>query len=148
MEFIIFIGLPGCGKSSFYKERFFNTHMRVSLDMLRTRNREARLMEFCFTTKFPLVIDNTNVKAADRKQYIELAQLHGYKITGYYFKTDVKACLERNNLREGKAKVPASGFYSKLKQLQQPSFEEGFDQLYHVSLEREGFVVREWEDIE
>ena len=37
MEAIIFVGLPGSGKSSFYKERFFNSHVRISLDLLKTR---------------------------------------------------------------------------------------------------------------
>ena len=36
MEAIIFVGLPGSGKSSFYKERFFDSHVRISLDLLKT----------------------------------------------------------------------------------------------------------------
>ena len=42
MEAIVFIGLQASGKSSFYKERFFSTHVRISLDLLRTRNRERQ----------------------------------------------------------------------------------------------------------
>ena len=33
MEAIIFTGLQGSGKSSVYRERFFTTHMRISLDL-------------------------------------------------------------------------------------------------------------------
>lgn len=39
MEAVIFIGIQGAGQSSFYKERFFQTHVRSNLDMLRTRRR-------------------------------------------------------------------------------------------------------------
>jgi predicted kinase len=145
MQLIILIGIPGCGKSSFYKEKFFNTHMRISLDMLRTRNRENKLLDLCFATKLQVVIDNTNVKAADREKYILLAREHKYEVIGYYFKADVKACRERNNSREGRAKVPDLGFFSKLKQLQAPSFTEGFDKLYHVELVDGRFDIREWQ---
>ncbi|MFN8578481.1 MAG: hypothetical protein U0354_16755 [Candidatus Sericytochromatia bacterium] len=36
MEAIVFIGAQGSGKSTFYKDKFFNTHMRISLDLLNT----------------------------------------------------------------------------------------------------------------
>jgi hypothetical protein len=48
MEAAIFIGIPAAGKTTFYRERFFETHMRLSLDMLRTRHREMLLMRACF----------------------------------------------------------------------------------------------------
>jgi hypothetical protein len=44
MEAIIFIGLQGLGQSTFYRERFFMTHARISLDMLKTRHREQKLI--------------------------------------------------------------------------------------------------------
>ncbi len=40
MEMIIFTGIPASGKSSFYKELFFNSHLRISMDLLNTRNKE------------------------------------------------------------------------------------------------------------
>ena len=39
-ECIIFVGIQGSGKSTFYKENFFKTHVRINLDMLKSRNRE------------------------------------------------------------------------------------------------------------
>ncbi|WP_197529108.1 ATP-binding protein [Aeoliella mucimassa] len=41
MEVVVFIGLQASGKSTFYKQRFVDTHMRLNLDMLRTRYRDA-----------------------------------------------------------------------------------------------------------
>jgi hypothetical protein len=46
VEAVIFVGLQGAGKSSFYRERFFDTHLRLSLDMLRTRHRERLLVHW------------------------------------------------------------------------------------------------------
>jgi len=48
MEGIIFIGIQASGKSTFYKERFFNTHVRISLDLLNTRNKENHFFDKCF----------------------------------------------------------------------------------------------------
>ena len=50
MEAVIFVGLQGAGKSTFYKERFLDTHPRLSLDMLKTRHREKRFLMACVET--------------------------------------------------------------------------------------------------
>jgi hypothetical protein len=39
VEAVIYIGLQGAGKSTFCRERLFHTHVRLSLDMLKTRHR-------------------------------------------------------------------------------------------------------------
>ena len=35
-EIVIFVGIPASGKTTFYKERFFPSHVYVSQDQLRT----------------------------------------------------------------------------------------------------------------
>jgi predicted kinase len=142
MEMIVFIGIPGSGKSTFYKRNFFNTHLRVNLDMLRTRQREEKLINFCFKTSMPLVIDNTNVSVLERRRYIKLAKLFEYKIKGYYFKADVKKCLDRNSQREGRGKVSRMAILSKFKALEEPEYVEGFDELFLVeSFEESHFKI-------
>lgn len=41
MEAVIFVGVQASGKTMFYYERFFDTHIRLSLDMLKTRARAS-----------------------------------------------------------------------------------------------------------
>ena len=65
-EAIIFIGLQASGKSSFYHAKFSHSHMRLNLDMLRTRNREKILLEACLRAKQSFVIDNTNSTLTER----------------------------------------------------------------------------------
>ena len=113
MDLVILIGIPASGKSSFYKEHFYNSHIRVNLDMLRTRNREDKLLDYCFSTSMPLVIDNTNVRAADRKKYIDLGKLNKFRIRGYYFRSSIKSSLERNSCRKEKEKLDEKGIFSK-----------------------------------
>lgn len=142
MQLILFIGIPGSGKSTFYQQNFFHTHVRVNLDMLRTRNREKRLLDFCFQTMQPLVVDNTNVTIADRQKYILLAKKYRFRIAGYYFETKLGDAILRNAQRTGRQLVSERGIKAKFYQLQPPSFEEGFDELYIVHTKGGGqFIV-------
>src|SRR5215468_2175144 len=77
MEAVILIGIQGTGKSTFCRERFFSTHIRLNLDMLRTRHRENLLFKACLDAKQPVVIDNTNVGAVERAGYIADARAAG-----------------------------------------------------------------------
>ncbi|WPQ66349.1 hypothetical protein SIO70_15935 [Chitinophaga sancti] len=67
MEAIIFCGIQASGKSTFYSEHFFNSHARISLDLLNTRNREDIFLHACFSTHMPFVVDNTNPTRAERQ---------------------------------------------------------------------------------
>ncbi|MFZ6746335.1 hypothetical protein ACO0LC_24150 [Undibacterium sp. JH2W] len=80
MEAIFFIGLQASGKSSFYKEHFFNSHLRISNDLLKTKNRQARLLEFCFETSMPFVIDNTNPTREIRASYLEQIKVRQWPV--------------------------------------------------------------------
>ncbi len=55
MEAVLFIGIQATGKSSFYLERFSRTHVRINLDMLKTRHRETLLLKACLQGKIPFV---------------------------------------------------------------------------------------------
>ena len=145
MEAVIFIGMQGSGKSTFFKERFCDSHIRINLDMLRTRHREKIIFEACLAAKQKFVVDNTNLTREERGRYIPRAKAFGFKITGYYFQTDVEKAIERNNRREGKAKIPEKAVRSAFKKLQIPSFDEGFDGLYCVRINEENlYVVEPW----
>ena len=45
MQLIIFIGIQASGKSTFYQQYFYHTHLRINLDMLKTRHREKLIFE-------------------------------------------------------------------------------------------------------
>lgn len=144
MEAIIFCGIQASGKSSFYKERFFRSHMHLSLDLLNTRNCLGKFMELCLNTQMPFVIDNTNPMRAERETYIQAAKAKQYKVIGYYFKSVMGDALQRNCQRQGKELIPEKGLKATYNKLQLPVWEEGYDELYYVELTEEGFVVKEW----
>ncbi|MDQ6785733.1 MAG: ATP-binding protein [Acidobacteriota bacterium] len=147
MEAVIFVGIQGAGKSTFFKERFFNSHVRINLDMLRTRHREKLIFEACLEAKQKLVLDNTNLTQETRINYIVKAKEFEFKIVGYYFQTNLSKAIERNNAREGKAKIPEKGLLGAFKRLQLPDFDEGFDELFYVwTNEQSQFVVENWKN--
>jgi len=145
METVIFVGIQGTGKSTFFKEIFFDSHVRINLDMLRTRHREKLLLKACLEAKQKFVLDNTNLTREEREKYIVQAKSFDFKIIGYYFQTNLAKAVERNNRREGKAKIPEKGLLGAFKRLQIPNFEEGFDELFYVLIDDENrFVVENW----
>ena len=84
MQAVIFTGIQGSGKTSFYAERFLKTHLRISLDMLKTRNKERQFMALCLATGQKFVVDNTNPTVAERKKYIEAAKEARFEVVGYF----------------------------------------------------------------
>lgn len=144
---MIFVGIQATGKSSFYRKRFFDTHVRINLDMLKTRHREQLLVRACIEAKQPFVVDNTNPSVEERARYIEPARSAGFRVTGYYFNSTVSEVLARNARRTGKARVPEKGIFGTRKRLQVPVLEEGFDELRYVWIDdADCFVVEEWSD--
>ena len=144
MEAVIFTGIQATGKSSFYLEQFYATHIRLNLDMLKTRHREKVLLEACLTAKQSFVVDNTNPLKLDRKKYIDQIRQHGFEITGYYFQSNLEACLARNRERTGKSRVPDAAVLATYKKMELPEYSEGYDRLYYVSLENGRFAVAEY----
>lgn len=147
MEVIIFIGIQASGKSSFYRDRFFTSHVRVSLDLLKTRHREKKFIETCLETQQPFVVDNTNPTATDRAVYIEKAKASGFRVVGYYFQSRIEESLKRNAERSEAQQIPDKGIRGTHAKLEMPKLAEGFDELFYVSLlEGGGFEVKEWND--
>ncbi len=148
MQLVIFIGLQASGKTTFYHTHFAKTHVHISKDLMPKRNRatrQAQLIEAALQAGRSVVVDNTNVTIADRATVIQQGQTYGAEIIGYYFESRLRDCLERNQQRVGKARVPDTGVYMKAKELVRPSYQEGFHQLFYVKMALEGtFDIRVW----
>lgn len=135
MEALILCGLPGAGKSTFCRERLWDTHIRLNLDMLRTRHRERLLLHALIEAKQRFVVDNTNPTPEDRARYILPAQSAGFRIVAHYFEVSFDTALVRNAKRQGKARIPDKALGAIRKILVPPSWGEGFDAIFHVASE-------------
>jgi predicted kinase len=145
-ELAILVGLPGSGKSSFFRERLAATHDHVSKDrMPNVRRRDVRqmaLVEAALAAGRSVAVDNTNPARADRAPLIAAARARGARVVAYVLLTPVREALARNRGREGRERVPAVAIYSIAKRMQLPTVDEGFDAVYQVAAENGAFTVQ------
>jgi predicted kinase len=141
MEAVVLCGVQGSGKTTLYRDRFLETHVRVSMDLLRTRAREAAFMALCLKTRQPFVVDNTNPTAAERARYIEPARAAGFRVIGYLVEVDPELALARNAARTGRARVPEPGVARTARRFIRPAPEEGFDELWHATAAADGWRI-------
>jgi predicted kinase len=131
MEAVILCGVQGSGKTTLYRDRFLESHARVSMDLMRTRAREAAFLRVCLDTRMPFVVDNTNPTAADRARYLAPAREAGFKVIGYLVEVDHAVAVGRNEARS--RTVPARGLRDVARRLVRPAPEEGFVELWHAT---------------
>lgn len=143
---VIFIGIQGSGKTTFYRERLADRYEHISLDVLNTHNKEMLAMMSCFDRGASFVVDNTDVTREERARYIVPAREHGWRVVGYYFRSSIAECAERNDQRTGKKRLPRHAIAATAKKLEPPSRAEGFDELFYVRIEDGEFIVSEWRD--
>jgi predicted kinase len=147
-ECVVLIGLPGAGKTSFYRERFAGTHDHVSKDLLRNNRKPSRRQELLIDDALgrgrSVVIDNVHAQASTRAPAIAAARRHHAEVVAYFFPVAVADALRRNRARAGRARVPDVAIFAARKRFELPRLDEGFDRLFIVDLdEQEGrFVVR------
>ena len=142
---VIMIGIQGSGKSTFCR-RFLPDIPRVNLDSLKTRKNEQRMIESCLAQGQDYVVDNTNPMRADRARYIPEAKAAGYCVIGYFMQSRLQECIERNNRRGEEERIPAKAIAMTSNRLELPSYSEGFDDLYFVSIQGEETMINKWRE--
>jgi predicted kinase len=134
-EVVILVGLPGSGKSTFFRQRF-SEYVHVSKDNFpnnrRPSRRQTELIREALSAGRSLVVDNTNVSVQERAGTIAEARQYGARVIGYFFDCEVRECVARNAAREGRARIPNVGIFAAAKRLVRPGRVEGFDELYTV----------------
>jgi len=144
---ILAIGLPGSGKSSWFKR---NNITPLSTDMLRTLlfddATEQRFQDLVFSNlrsmlkarliaRRPLnYVDATNLTPQERHSWIKLAKDFGYEVQAVYFDVPADVCLERNQKRE--RKVDEAILRRMAEKLKAPNFDEGFTKITVVKVKK------------
>jgi predicted kinase len=148
LECIILIGLPGAGKTTFYRRYFAATHVHVSKDLwphASSRDaRQRRAIDEALAAGHPVAVDNTNATVAERAAIIGAARARGARVIGYFLDVATRVAVARNAERSGRAKVPNVAIFTVAKRLERPALAEGFDQLFRVEItEDRAFHVTE-----
>jgi predicted kinase len=137
---VLAIGLPGSGKTTWYKRRGVTP---LSSDLLRTLLfddiTEQRYQGLVFSTLRSLLrarliakmpwnyVDATNLSPHERKQWIKMAKSFGYEVQAVFFDVPLAVCMERNSKRE---RVVTDEVMKKMaERLRPPTFKEGFEKI-------------------
>ena len=134
-EAVIFVGLQGSGKTTYFEKHFAGTHQHISRDVQKTVEREMSLFRDCLAAGRSFVLDDTNATRAGRGIYIREAKAAGFKVSGYFFDTPVRTAIGRNNYRKDKKPIPVPAILRAAKGLQAPSLDEGFEQIQIITPE-------------
>ncbi|QIG70844.1 putative polynucleotide kinase protein [Rhizobium phage RHph_I1_18] len=90
-------------------------------------------VRLCMKFSVPMIVcDRTHMSVKSRRKLIQLGKDHDYRIEAYLFKNVYwTTWIERLKGREGKT-IPANVIGSMLLSYEQPSHQEGFDELCYI----------------
>jgi len=144
---VLAIGLPGSGKSSWFKR---HNVVPLSSDMIRSLLfddvREQRFVDLVFSNlrsmlkarliaKRPMnYVDATNLTPQERQHWIKLAKDYNYEVHAVFFDVPLEVCLERHQRRD--RVVPEDIMRRMAAKLKAPSFDEGFAKITVVRVKK------------
>lgn len=134
MEAVILCGIQGAGKSTLCRDHYWDTHVRINYDMLRTRHREWLLVMACLEARQALVIDATNPTAKDRARYIHPCKGAGFRIVGIELRVGLTTAIARNASRQGRACVPEVAIRATARRFEPLTYAEGFDEIQIIDI--------------
>jgi len=145
---VLAIGLPGSGKSTWFKRRGVTP---LSSDLLRAALfddiTEQRYQHLVFSTLRSILrarliarmpwnyLDATNLSPKERRHWIQMARQFGYEVHAVFFDVPLEVCLERNRRRQ--RMVPEDVMRNMAAKLRPPKFEEGFARITVVRVKQD-----------
>ena len=144
---VLAIGLPGSGKSSWFKR---HNVVPLSSDMVRSLLfddvREQRFQDLVFSNlrsmlKARLIakrptnyVDATNLTPQERQHWIKLSKDYQYEVHAVFFDVPLEVCIERHERRD--RVVPEDVMRRMAAKLKPPTFEEGFAKITVVRVKK------------
>jgi predicted kinase len=144
---VLAIGLPGSGKSSWFKR---HNVVPLSSDMVRSLLfddvREQRFQDLVFSNlrsmlkarliaKRPMnYVDATNLTPQERQHWIKLAKDYNYEVHAVFFDVPLEVCVDRHQRRD--RVVPEDMMRRMAAKLKPPAFQEGFAKITVVRVKK------------
>jgi predicted kinase len=144
---VLAIGLPGSGKSSWFKR---HNLAPLSSDVVRQLLfddvREQRFQDLVFSNlrsmlkarliaKRPMnYVDATNLTPQERQHWIKLAKDYQYEVHAVFFDVPLEVCIERHQRRD--RVVPEDVMRRMAAKLKPPTFDEGIAKITVVRVKK------------
>jgi predicted kinase len=140
------IGLPGSGKSTLFRKLALpeNEYALVATDWIRARlfgvsfdaqvepqvwKIAEEMVKGHFRLGNSVIFDATNLRRADRRDWLHVAQQYGHEVLGIHFDVPLPLIKERNMQREAQWVVPWDVICRMHKSRMRPEVTEGFTRL-------------------
>lgn len=137
-EMIINVGFPASGKS-YYTQQYIlkNDYGYINQDTLRTKKKCLMEAEKYLKKEISIVIDNTNMSKAERKEYIELSKKYNIQCRCILFTTPKEVCMHNSHFRNFTTNnavnvIPQIVYNIMNKKYEKPDLNEGFYQIDEI----------------
>ncbi|MBI3667936.1 MAG: AAA family ATPase [Acidobacteria bacterium] len=142
-KIVLAVGLPGSGKSTYFKKRgivpLSSDWLRVVLadDATEQRFQKWIFMALRYLLRLRLAlgrhvsyIDATNLTRPERRHYFRIAKRYGCEVEAVYFDAPLEVCQRRNRARG--RRVPEEAMLRLAARLCPPTLAEGFRRITTV----------------
>jgi bifunctional polynucleotide phosphatase/kinase len=139
-EMVIFVGAPGSGKSTFFKNHLTD-YVHINNDTLKKKEKCHKVAREALAAGKSVVVDNTNPEKKTRQDYIDMAKEHKYPVRCFFFDVPKPIAFHMDNQREmnlhrkhSSKRVGQIAIHTFYKKLEAPSKDEGFGEIETIEL--------------
>jgi bifunctional polynucleotide phosphatase/kinase len=125
-ELIVFVGMPGCGKNTYYN-KYLSDHVSIEQDVLKNRKKMLEELDKSLKTGNSIVINSTNPLQENRLEYYKKALKYDYNIKVLYFLVNGTGF---NKLRE--KPISSIVYHIYFKNLEPPTYENTPGEVFYV----------------
>jgi bifunctional polynucleotide phosphatase/kinase len=130
-ETVIMVGYQGSGKSTFAAKHFGDKYTVLQGDILKTEAQMTKHLKRELVNGNSVVLDATNPSIKKRAVFIKIAKDNGATVRIVHIASTIEEALMNNAKRD--KPIPKIAFYLFRKHYEQPTIEEGVEEVITVS---------------
>jgi len=135
---VVLVGTPGCGKSTLAKD--FNKHVRISQDVLGSRQLCIQEATKALLLGHSVIIDRTNIDVKQRSYWVTMGFDMGINVHCVVLECSPEKCIRRINDRKGHETIndeitlddKAKIVYNFYRSYKRPELNEGFETITFI----------------